>query len=112
MLFLLAINKQFDLRSQMAAGIRALAKAGHWYDERRPMQFVVAIVLPSVLAIFTGAFMATRARMDSIRSSESPASCWYLRVIMAAREGMEAPYFLSFPSMTSARILVVWEVGR
>jgi len=31
---------------------------------------------------------------------------------MAAREGMEAPYFRSLRSMTSARILVVWAVGR
>jgi len=63
LLFLLAINKQFNLRGQFEAGIRALAKSGHWYDERRPMQFVVAVVLPSVLALFAGAFMVTRARI-------------------------------------------------
>jgi hypothetical protein len=55
LLFLLAINKLFNLRLQFEAGIRALAKAGHWYDRRQPMQFVVAIVLPSVLGLFTAA---------------------------------------------------------
>ena len=63
LLFLLAVNKEFDLRTQFAAGIRALAKAGDWYDKRQPVQFVVAIVLPSVLAVFAGAFMVTRARI-------------------------------------------------
>jgi hypothetical protein len=51
LLFLLAINKLFNLRVQFEAGTRALAKAGHWYARRQPMQFVVAIVLPSVLPV-------------------------------------------------------------
>ena len=63
LLFLLAINKQFDLRTQLAAGIRALAKAEDWYDRRQPMQFVLAIVLPSILAVFAAAFVVTRARV-------------------------------------------------
>jgi hypothetical protein len=63
LLFLLAINKLFNLRVQFEAGIRALAIAENWYDRRQPMQFVVAIVLPFVLALFTAAFLAIKGRI-------------------------------------------------
>ncbi len=62
LLFLLAFNKQFGLRGVFEAGFRALAKAGGWYDRRRPMQFVVAIVVPSALAILTAAVLALKAK--------------------------------------------------
>jgi hypothetical protein len=62
LLFLLALNKAFNLRVQIEAGIRALAKAENWYDRRQPVQFVFAVVLPSVLAVLTGVFLATKGR--------------------------------------------------
>jgi len=62
LLFLLAINKQFNLRGQFEGGFRAVAMSGNWYDRRQPLQFVFAIVLPSVLALFAGAIMVTKAR--------------------------------------------------
>jgi hypothetical protein len=63
LLFLLAVNKLFNLRLVFEAGMRALAKSGNWYDRRQPVQFVVAIVLPSLCASFTAFFLATRGRV-------------------------------------------------
>jgi hypothetical protein len=63
LLFLLAINKQFDLRAHFERGFRAFAKAGNWYDQRQPVQFVVALVLPFVCAVFVGILLATKARL-------------------------------------------------
>ena len=62
LLFLLAINKQFDLRAHFEDGFRALTKAAHWYDRRQPLQFVLAVVLPCGLAVVAGAILATKAR--------------------------------------------------
>jgi hypothetical protein len=62
LLFLLAVNKGFNLRGLCEAGFRALAKAGHWYDRRQGVQFVLAIVAPCVLAALTGAFLALKGR--------------------------------------------------
>jgi hypothetical protein len=62
LLFLLSINKQFNLRAYFEHGFRALAKAGSWYDRRQPVQFVLAVILPAVLAVFVGIFLATKAR--------------------------------------------------
>ncbi len=89
LLFLLAINKQFDLRGQFEAGIRALAKSGQWYDQRRPMQFVVAVVLPAVLAVFAGAFMVTRARIF-LRCHPLALGGWVLLLLyLALRQAQE-----------------------
>jgi hypothetical protein len=62
LLFLLALNKLFNLRLVSEAGMRALAKSGHWYDHRQPAQFAVAIVLPFVCAVLTSIFFATKGR--------------------------------------------------
>ena len=62
LLFLLTLNKLFNLRLVSEAGIRALAKSGHWYDHRQPMQFAVAIVLPFVCAVLISIFFATKGR--------------------------------------------------
>jgi hypothetical protein len=61
-LFLLALNKLFDLRLVSEAGLRALAKSGHWYDHRQPVQFALAIALPFVCAVLTSIFFATKGR--------------------------------------------------
>jgi hypothetical protein len=89
LLFLLAINKLFNLRLQFEAGFRALAKAGHWYDRRQPMQFVVAIVLPSVLGLFTAAFLAIKGRVF-IRCHPLALVGWLLLLLyLALRQTQE-----------------------
>jgi len=62
LLFLLAISKEFNLRGVFELGIRAIAKAGHWWERRQPMQFMFAVVLPALAAVFVGIVLATRAR--------------------------------------------------
>jgi len=62
-LLLLAVNKQFNLRAHFETGFRALMNAGSWYDHRQPMQFFLALVLPVVLAVSAGVFLAPRARV-------------------------------------------------
>jgi hypothetical protein len=89
LLFLLATNKLFNLRVQFEAGIRALAKAENWYDWRQPMQFVVAVVLPSVLALCTGAFLATKARSFVRRHPLALAGWLLLLLYLALRQTQE-----------------------
>jgi hypothetical protein len=89
LLFLLAINKQFDLRDQCAVGIRALAKAQDWYNRRQPVQFALAIVLPSVLAIVAGAFLVTRCKVF-FRSHPLALCGWVLLLLyLALRQAQE-----------------------
>ena len=63
LLFLLALNKTFNLRPVFEAGLRAVAKSGGWYERRRPVQFVVAIVLPALCAALTTVVLATKGRI-------------------------------------------------
>ena len=89
LLFLLALNKLFNLRLQFEDGIRALAKAEGWYDRRQPMQFVVAVVLPSVLALLTGAFLATKAR-SFVQQHPLALAGWVLLLLyLALRQTQE-----------------------
>ena len=89
LLFLLALNKLFNLRLQFEAGIRALAKAGHWYDRRQPVQFVVAIVLPSVLALLAAAFLAIKGRGFMRRQPLALAGWSLLLIYLALRQTQE-----------------------
>jgi hypothetical protein len=89
LLFLLAINKQFNLRGQFEAGIRAFAKAGHWYDQRQPMQFVVAIALPLVLALVTAAFLALKGRILMRRNPLALGGWLLLLLYLALRQTQE-----------------------
>jgi hypothetical protein len=63
LLFLLTLNKLFNLRLVSEAAMRALAKSGHWYDHRQPVQFAVAIVLPFLCAVLISIFFATNGRV-------------------------------------------------
>ncbi len=89
MLLLLAVNKLFNLRVQFEAGFRALAKAGHWYEQRQPMQFAVAIVLPSVLGLLTAAFLAIKARVFILRNPLALAGWSLLLLYLALRQTQE-----------------------
>ena len=89
LLFLLALNKLLNLRMQFEDAIRALAKAKGWYDRRQPVQFVLAIVLPSVLALLTGAFLATKAR-SFVRQHPLALTGWILLLLyLALRQTQE-----------------------
>jgi hypothetical protein len=89
LLFLLALNKYFDLRGQFELGIRALAKSEHWYDRRQPAQFVVAVVLPAVLAILTGIFLATKGKTFLRRHPLALAGWVLLLLYLVLRQTQE-----------------------
>jgi hypothetical protein len=89
LLFLLAINKLFNLRAQFEAAIRALVKAGGWHDQRQSLQFVFAIVLPCVLAAFVAAFLALKGR-GFIRRHPLALAGWVLLLLyLALRQSQE-----------------------
>jgi uncharacterized membrane protein YhaH (DUF805 family) len=98
LLFLLAINKQFSLRGQFEAGFRALAKAQHWYDQRQPMQFVLAIVLPSVLALLTAVFLGMKGRIFLRHHPLALAGWAALLLYLALRQTQEWKPVLPFLS--------------
>jgi hypothetical protein len=58
LLFLLAMNKFFNLRLLFEGGMRAIAKSGNWYNRRQPVQFVVAVVLPLLLAAVVAGYFS------------------------------------------------------
>ena len=89
LLLLLAINKTFNLRVQVELLIRALAQAENWYDRRQPAQFFVAVVLPSVLALLTGVFLATKARSFVHRYPLALAGWVLLLLYLALRQSQE-----------------------
>jgi hypothetical protein len=89
LLLLLAVNKAFNLRVQFEAGIRSLAKAENWYDRRQPVQFVLAIVLPFVLALLTWAFLSTKGR-SFVRCHPLALGGWVLLLLyLALRQTQE-----------------------
>jgi hypothetical protein len=89
LLFLLAINKLLNLRLRFEADIRAIAKAGHWYDQRQPVQFVLAIVLPLVLAVVTAIVAATKGKEISRRHPLALAGWIFLLLYLALRQSQE-----------------------
>ena len=89
LLFLLAANKMFDVREQCAAGFRALAKAGQWYDRRQPVQFVLAIVLPFVLAVSAAGYLTFKARAFISRYPMALAGWVLLLFYLALRQSQE-----------------------
>jgi len=89
LLFLLAVNKTFNLRLQFEAAIRAFAKAGGWYYRRQKMQFVVAIVLPAVLATTTTILLAIKARGFLRRNPLALAGWVFLLFYLAVRQTQE-----------------------
>jgi hypothetical protein len=89
LLSLLAINKLFNLRLLFEAGIRAIAKAGHWYDRRQPVQFALAVLLPLALAGVTTIFAATKGR-NFLRRHLSALAGWILLLLyLSLRQSQE-----------------------
>jgi hypothetical protein len=89
LLFLLAINKLFNLRGSFEDGIRALAKAQGWYDRRQPVQFVLAVVFPVVLAVITGLLLATKGKRF-VRANRLALAGWVLLLLyLALRQTQE-----------------------
>jgi hypothetical protein len=96
LLFLLAINKLFNLRAQLEAGFRALAKSEGWYERREPAQFALAILLPLLLAVITAAFLTTRAR-GFVRGHYLALAGWLLLLFyLALRQTQEWKPVLSW----------------
>jgi hypothetical protein len=89
LLFLLAVNKQFNLRGLFEAGIRALARSEHWYDQRKPVQFALAIVLPSLLGILTASFLAIKGRAFIRRHPLALVGWLLLLLYLALRQSQE-----------------------
>ena len=89
LLTLLAINKLFDLRRLSETGMRAMAKAGDWYDRRQPVQFVVAIVLPLMLAAVAVVFTLTRGKIFLWRRPAALAGWIFLLLYLALRQSQE-----------------------
>lgn len=89
LLTLLAINKLFDLRHFLEAGMRAMAKTGDWYDSRQPVQFIVAIVLPLVLAAVAVLFTLTRGKIFLFRRPAALAGWIFLLLYLALRQSQE-----------------------
>lgn len=89
LLFLLAVNKTFNLRLQFEAVFRAIAKAGGWYERRQKMQFVVAIVLPAVLAIGTTIFLAVKGRRFLSGNPLALAGWALLLLYLSVRQAQE-----------------------
>ena len=89
LLVLLAINKQFNLRGHIEDGFRAVAKAGNWYDRRQPVQFALAILLPSLLALVAGILLVTKARRF-FRAHPVALLGWVMLVVyLALRQSQE-----------------------
>jgi hypothetical protein len=89
LLFLLAVNKLFNLRPVFAAGIRTIAKNGNWYDSRQPVQFVVAIVLPLLLAAIVVIFTLTKGKVF-LGSRPAALAGWILLLLyLAMRQSQE-----------------------
>jgi hypothetical protein len=89
LLLLLAANKLLNLRGCFEAGIRALAKSGDWYDQRVPVQFFFAVVLPALLAALTGFFLAAKGRRF-LRSHHLALTGWILLLLyLVLRQAQE-----------------------
>jgi hypothetical protein len=89
LLFLLAMNKLFNLRLLSEAGIRTIAKAGNWYDSRQPVQFAFAIVLPLLLAAVVVIFTLTKGKVF-LRNRPAALAGWiFLLLYLALRQSQE-----------------------
>jgi hypothetical protein len=89
LLFLLAVNKFFNLRLLFEDGMKAVAKSGNWYDSREPVQFVLAIVLPLLLAAIAMIFTLTKGKVFLGRRPAALAGWIFLLLYIALRQSQE-----------------------
>ena len=89
LLFLLALNKFFKLRVLFEDGMKAIAKSGNWYDSRQPVQFVLAIVLPLLLAAIAMIFTLTKGKVFFRRRPAALAGWIFLLLYLALRQTQE-----------------------
>jgi hypothetical protein len=89
LLFLLALNKTFKLRLVAESALRAVAKSGDWYDRRQPVQFAVAILLPSVCAVLTAIFLGLKGRTFLRRHRPALAGWIMLLLYLSIRQSQE-----------------------
>lgn len=88
LLFFLAMNKLLNLRILYDAGMRAIAKSGDWYDSRQSWQFVVAIVLPLLLAAFV-ILTLIKGKVFLWRRPAALAGWIFLLLYLALRQSQE-----------------------
>jgi hypothetical protein len=88
-LLLLSINKLLNLRPLFESGIRTIAKSENWYDRRQPVQFVVAIVLPLLLAAIVVIFTLTKGKAFLRRRPAALAGWIFLLSYLALRQSQE-----------------------
>jgi hypothetical protein len=89
LLFLLSVNKFFNLRLLFEDGMKAIAKSGNWYDSREPVQFVLAIVLPLLLAAIAMIFTLTKGKAFLGRRPAALAGWIFLLLYIALRQSQE-----------------------
>jgi hypothetical protein len=83
------MNKFFNLRLLFEDGMRTIAKSGNWYDRRQPVQFVVAIVLPLLLAAIVIIFTLTKGKTFLGRRPAALAGWIFLLLYLALRQTQE-----------------------
>lgn len=88
-LILLTVNKLFDVRHLAEVGLRAIANAGNWYERRKPVQFFLAIVLPSVVGVLSAIFVAAKGRSFFRRHLPALAGWILLLGYLALRQSQE-----------------------
>jgi len=89
LLLLLAASKAVDLRAHCEILLRHFAKATGWWEQRQPVQFLLAIILPSVAGPFFGWLVFTRARRFA-RAQPLAAIGWLLLYFyLACRQSLE-----------------------
>ena len=89
LLFLLAMNKAFDFRTQCETFIRTLAQANGWYQQRQPVQFLLAILLPLAAGLFLLLLLRTKARRFA-REHPLMLPGWFLLLLyLALRQSQE-----------------------
>ena len=112
LLFLLAMNKAFDFRSQCELFIRLTAKADGWYDRRQPVQFLLAVIVPVVAGLFALMLVLTKARRFVRDHPLAPLGWFLLLLYLALRQSQEwKPVFLWLASIQYDQWRLVLEMA-
>lgn len=110
--FLLAANKAFDFRTQGETFFRMTAKAGGWYEQRQPVQFFLAIILPVVAGLFVLTLLRTKASRF-FRDHRLALAGWFLLFLyLALRQASEwKPAFNWLVSLNYYQWRIALEAG-